>query len=55
MFDVNKILIELEIKNVRIFYEEEVQLPPVNPSNPFTIMESNQFSLGGFAWRLGTA
>ena len=29
MFDVNKILIELEIKNVRIFYEEEVQLPPV--------------------------
>jgi len=52
IFDMNKILIELEIKNVRIFYEEEIQLPLINPSNPFIIMESNQFSLGGFAWRL---
>ena len=49
---MNKILIELEIKNVRIFYEEEIQLPLINPANPFTVMESNQFSLGGFAWRL---
>lgn len=35
-----------------LFYEEELTLPGVNPSNPFTVMEGRQFTIGGFAWRL---
>ena len=49
---MNKIIIELEVKNIRVFYEEELELPAINPANPFTVMESKQFSFGGFAWRL---
>lgn len=49
---MNKIIIELEVKNIRVFYEEELELPTINPANPFTVMESKQFSFGGFAWRL---
>lgn len=52
VFDMNKILIELEIKNVRVFYEEQIQLPAINPSDPFNIVEGTQFSLAAFAWRL---
>ena len=49
---MNKLIIELEVKNIRVFYEEELELPAINPANPFTVMESQQFSFGGFAWRL---
>ena len=49
---MNKIIIDLEVKNVRVFYEEELELPAINPANPFIVMESKQFSFGGFAWRL---
>ena len=51
IFDMNKILIELEIKNVKVFYTEKIDLPAINPGNPFTTMSGTQFTVGGFAWR----
>ena len=42
---MNKILIELEIKNVRVFYEEKIQLPAINPADPFNIIGSRSAPL----------
>ena len=47
IFDVNKIQVELELKNVKLFYEEEIPLPSINPQNPFTVLEGRQFTI---AW-----
>ena len=52
IYDINKLEIQLEIKQIRIFYEEELTLPGIDPTNPFTVIECNQFTVGGFAWRL---
>lgn len=52
MFDGNKVLVELECKSYKTVFEEPVQLPKITQENPFPMIHTSPFSVGGFAWQV---
>ena len=47
-------LVELECKTYKTVYEERIELPKVCPENPYPMIHTSPFSVGGFAWQVGT-
>lgn len=52
LFDGNKVLIDLECKNFKTSFEEEIVLPTVTSEMPFPVIHTSPFSVGGFAWQV---
>ncbi|XP_076822448.1 uncharacterized protein LOC143468872 isoform X1 [Clavelina lepadiformis] len=51
-FDGNKVLVELECKAYKTVFEENVELPKVGQENPYPMVHTSPFSVGGFAWQI---
>nr|XP_039274346.1 uncharacterized protein LOC120348292 [Styela clava] len=52
LYDGNKVLIDLECKNFKTLFEEEIMLPSITNEMPYPVIHTSPFSVGGFAWQI---